>query len=132
MTLLTREQILEAQDLQTEQVEVPEWGGAVLVRGLTGAQRGDYLQGLVIFDGKGNRTGVNLKNTHRLVALCLVDENGKRLFTDADMKDLGGKSGAALERVETVALRLSGLDREDVEELTENFTETRNGDTGSA
>ena len=32
MTLLSKTAILAAQHLQTEDVEVPEWGGAVRVR----------------------------------------------------------------------------------------------------
>ena len=35
---LTREQILEADDLPTESLDVPEWGGEVLIRALNGAQ----------------------------------------------------------------------------------------------
>lgn len=36
---LTIEEILAAQDLQEETVDVPEWGGAVKVRSLTKAQQ---------------------------------------------------------------------------------------------
>ena len=37
--MLTRKQILECADIPTEIVKVPEWGGEVLVKGLTGAER---------------------------------------------------------------------------------------------
>ena len=37
--LLTKEQMLAADDIKSERVEVPEWGGDVMVRGLTGTQR---------------------------------------------------------------------------------------------
>jgi hypothetical protein len=39
---LTRDAILQAPDLQGEDVAVPEWGGTVRVRGLSGAQRDAY------------------------------------------------------------------------------------------
>ena len=36
--MLTKEAILAADDLPREKVDVPEWGGEVYVRALTGAQ----------------------------------------------------------------------------------------------
>ena len=36
---LTRHAILEAPDIETREVPVPEWGGTVYLRALTGAQR---------------------------------------------------------------------------------------------
>jgi len=36
---LNKEQILRADDLKTEEVDVPEWGGSVRVRVLTGTER---------------------------------------------------------------------------------------------
>ena len=39
---LNRAAILEAKDIPTETVPVPEWGGDVIVRGLTGDELDDY------------------------------------------------------------------------------------------
>lgn len=41
--MLSREQILGCSDIPTEIVKVPEWGGEVMVKGLTGSQR-DWLE----------------------------------------------------------------------------------------
>jgi hypothetical protein len=51
----------------------------------------------------------------KLLSRCLVDENGDRLFSDKDIKALSAKSGAVLDRLGDVAMRLSGLRKEDVE-----------------
>ncbi len=119
MTYLTREGILNATDLTLEPVEVPEWGGNVLVRGLTGAERDAYEASIV--KQVGNKARMDMENMRaKLVALCLVDENGKRLFTQADAEALGKKSGAALQRVFAAAQRLSGLAGEDLEEAAKN------------
>ena len=40
--ILTRDEILESEDLATETVSVPEWGGSVIVRALTGTERDAY------------------------------------------------------------------------------------------
>ena len=37
--MLTREQILGLSDLPREEVRIPEWGGVVFVRALTGSER---------------------------------------------------------------------------------------------
>lgn len=119
MALLTRDAILQAQDLPTVDVEVPEWGGTVRVRALTGAERDAFEQSIV--EQRGKSTKMNLANLRaKLVALTVVDEEGKRLFSDADAKLLGQKSALALNRVFEVAQKLSGLSPEDVEELTKN------------
>lgn len=116
---LTRDAILKAQDLPTEVVEIPEWNGAVIVRGLTGAERDAFEQSIV--ETRGKNTRMNLRNIRaKLVALTVVDEDGNRIFSDEDAEALGKKSAAALDRVFAVAQRLSGLRPEDVEELAGN------------
>ena len=119
MSLLTRDAILAAPDMLTEEVPVPEWGGTVLVRGLTGTERDAFEEEMIT--GKGKNRDVNLANFRaRLIVKSVVDKSGKRLFTQADMVALGGKSAAAIQRVFQVAMRLSGMSEEDVEELTKN------------
>jgi len=113
---LTREAILKAQDLPQEEVYVPEWGGYVRVRGLTAAERDALESTMLQTNGQ-----VRLENFRaRLVAMSIVDEEGNRLFSDEDVDALGRKSAAALQRVFDVAMRLSGLRAEDVEELAKN------------
>lgn len=119
MALLSKEAILQAQDLPTELVPVPEWGGEILVRGLTGAERDAFEQSIV--EQRGKSTRINLRNLRaKLVAMTVVDEQGNRLFSDDEAEALGRKSAAALNRVFEVAQRLSGLRQEDVEELAGN------------
>ena len=120
MTLLSRDQILKAEDLQAETVEVSEWGGKVRVRGLTGAQRDEYEASVV--DMRGRNTRINMVNARaKLVALTVVDEKGNHLFTPADVKALGAKSAKAIQRVFDVAMRLSGLSEDTIEGLTQDF-----------
>ena len=131
MALLTRDEILQVQDLPTEQVHVPEWGGDVLVRALTGAERDRFEQSIV--EQRGKSTRMNLQNIRaKLVALTVVDEQGNRIFKDEDVKWLGNKSAAALDRIFEVAQRLSGLRDEDVEELAKNSESDLSDDSTSA
>ena len=122
MKLLTRDAILQAEDLPTEDIEVEEWGGAVRVRALTGAERDAFEQSIV--EQRGKSTRMNLRNIRaKLVALTVVDADGKRLFSDKDAELLGKKSAAALDRVFEIAQKLSGLSPEDMEELSGNSEE---------
>lgn len=128
--ILTRDDILRADDIQAEIVDVPEWGGQVRVKGLSGTERDRFEQDSIDQRGKANK--LNLANIRaRLLVLCLVDEQGNRLFQRSDIDLLGQKSAAALNRVFEVARRLSGLNQEDVEELAENFDDGQSDNSTS-
>lgn len=131
MNLLNRDDILNVADMSSEVVEVPEWGGAVRVKSLTGAER-DRFEASII-ERAGKKTKMNMANVRaRLVALTVVDEDHKRLFRFADVEALGQKSASALDRIFDVAMRLSGMRDEDVEELIENFTSDPSENSTSA
>lgn len=116
MAILSKADILKVSDIQRELVAVPEWGGDVWVKGLTGAERGQYEKSILTIRGKDQT--INMAHIRaKLASLSICDEAGARLFTDADVEALDGKSAAALERVFTVAMRLSGLGEQDVKEL---------------
>jgi hypothetical protein len=119
MSLLSKTAILAANDLKSEDIEVPEWGGAVRVRSFTGRERDAFEASMVRGDGRDRK--VDLTNMRaRLVGLTVIDETGQRLFTDEEVDLLGAKSGAALDRVFAVAQKLNGLSGADVEELSKN------------
>ena len=47
---LSRDDILNAQDQQTEDVFVPQWEGTVTIRSMTGTERDQYEASLVSYD----------------------------------------------------------------------------------
>jgi hypothetical protein len=112
MGILTREAILSANDLKTEMVKVPEWGGEVIVSMMTAATRDAWEMSLV-GDGKGNFNTVNM--SARLLSHCAVDEKGNRLFNDKDAEALGRRSAKAMNRCVRVIQRLNGLTDADLE-----------------
>jgi len=131
IVLLTREQILGAQDIASEIVQVPEWGGAVRVRAMTGKQRDTFEESLQVRDKGGKvRTSI-VQFRAKLVAWTVVDENGQRLFSVADVQALGEKSAAALTRVAEVASRLSSITADDAEEMIKNSESDQDASSGS-
>jgi len=109
MGLLNKDQILEASDLQTFSVSVPEWGGDVQIRSMTGADRDEFESSLVKVDAAGNRSPDMSNHKAKLVAMTLVDESGNRMFTHDDVARLATKSSAALNRVYEAAQKLNGI-----------------------
>jgi hypothetical protein len=130
MKLLSKDAILKADDLPRQVVEVPEWGGSVMVRGLTGSERDKFEASVLV--KKGKDYDVKLADLRaRLVVLSVIDEAGTRLFDDNDVAELGKKSASALNRVFEAAQRLSGLTDQDIEELEKNLLPALNGDSPS-
>lgn len=123
---LSKAQILGADDSGFEDVRVPEWGGGIVrVASMSGLEKDAFEASLTTItqqrDGKVTQK-MNLANVRaKLAARCMVDENGRRLFEDADVLELGRKSAAALDRVIVVAKRLNAIDDADLKALTESL-----------
>ena len=116
---LTRDAILKAAVLKTEDVPVPEWGGSVLVRELRGRERDEWEASLAV--QRGQKMVPDVANMRaKLVARTVIDADGEPVFTQQDVSALGELSAAALDRVFEVASRLSALNPDQVEELGKN------------
>jgi NTP pyrophosphatase (non-canonical NTP hydrolase) len=121
---LSRDDILAAEDLPRKEIEVPEWKGSVFVRGLTGEERDEFEH--QIYSTNGDEKKLNMKNMRaRLLSITLCDGQGKRLFTDADIEQLGKKNGDVLTRLFLIAQSLSGLGADDVKKLAKNSKSAR-------
>lgn len=116
MAYLSREHILGADDIERADVSVPEWApegmdgeeAKVLVRGLTAQQ---YIG--MGFDLRGDGDTIDAEKAKEMmpmiVSMGIIDEDGKRLFTEKDVKTLGEKSFGPIERISSKVLELSGL-----------------------
>lgn len=113
MSLLTKEQILTANDRPYEDVEVPEWGGTVRVRLWGGAER-DRWDALK----NGKETPDNARAI--IAAFSIVDESGALIFSTAELKALGEKSGTALDKVLEAVYRLNGIGAEAQQDAIKN------------
>lgn len=106
--------ILDADDLAHEDLEVPEWGVTVRIRGLSGTDRDRYEAQQVAVRRAGNSAELELRLADyrsKLVVRCLVDPaTDERIFADGDAPALGRKSGLVIDRLFEIARRLSGMD----------------------
>ena len=123
--LLNKNEILSADDRQTLDIEIPEWGGTVRITVMSGTSRDAYEASLVKMqdDGSGNgrtaeRDLTNLRS--KLVAACMIDEQGKQLFSVAEVEQLGSKNGAVLNRIYEEANNLNATTEDKIEEVAKN------------
>lgn len=116
MTLLNRDQILASEDLKTQIIDCPEWGGSVKIQTMSGFSRDRFEASL-----QGKNGGTNLVNVRaKLAAACIVDDQNVLMFDEKDIAKLGNKSAAALERVFVAAQKLNRISDGDVEDLAKN------------
>jgi hypothetical protein len=106
---LTAAEILEADDLKVEEVDVPEWGGIVRLRPMSALEAIEYTE--------ANKAGDKKHAAVRMAAVCVVDEDGNPAFTADQVAQLSKKSLAAFMRIQKVAMRINGLDEKETKEV---------------
>lgn len=120
--LLTNpEDILNADDFRYTEVSVPEWGGKVRVKSMSASQR-DILSKAIKEKGESEAAELAL-------VMCIVDEEGNRVFRREHIAGLKKKSVAPISRVMAAIGELSGGKAEDIDRHEENFEETPIGDS---
>jgi hypothetical protein len=111
-----REQLL-ALKIPTATVKVASIDGLVSLRGLTAGERDFWEQ--QIYAERDKKMGVkNIRAS--LVVRCLTDEAGVRLFTDAEIAEVGAMPASVIDKLYEHCQRLSGLGAKDAEELEKN------------
>ncbi|ELR66061.1 hypothetical protein C942_00503 [Photobacterium marinum] len=98
---LSKQAILAADDLPTESVHVPAWGGDVMVKGLSVGEMAKAQR-------KANK-GTQLDLMVYVMIYGCVDENGKHLFTEKDVKALLTKNQEPIVEVTNKIFELSGF-----------------------
>lgn len=117
--VLTRDAILSCSDLEVEKVSVPEWGGHIFMRVLTGTEKDEYEKKVIDSDKEGAKDFRGLRQ--KLIAMSACDESGNRIFTDKDIKALGEKSSAVLTRLFEKANELNTLSSDAQDVLEEDL-----------
>ena len=124
--LLSKSAILGAADLKHEDLFVPDWGGTVRIRAMTGMERDEFRTSIA------SETGVPVgRFSAALLAATIVDEFGVRLFEVGDIEALQAKSAASLDVPAEVAMRLNGLGAKSGPDAAKNSESDQSGDSGS-
>jgi hypothetical protein len=102
--MLNAMEILAVNDRRAQKVDVPEWGDFVYVRAITAEEREALAAKIQAEEKKSpsNIAGV-------ICAFVISDDQGNRIFTDAQAAELGKKNASALQRIAKAANALNGL-----------------------
>ncbi len=114
-TIDIRNRIVKADDIDSEIIEVPEWGNVKLkVISLSTIARTKLAQRFTKEDGT-----VDMERLYPqlLIATVVNPENDEPIFTDEDIDLINSKSARAVERVADLSRRLSGFGEDASQEL---------------
>jgi len=119
MADVTRAAIAAYKGKAPEAVDVPEWGGTVYVRIMSGSERDSFEAETYKLNGKN--VELNRQNFRaRLLTRTLCAADATPLYTASDADELGKQPADILDRLATVASRINGMTAKDVEELAKN------------
>jgi hypothetical protein len=111
--MTTREYILQTRDRPATALYIPEWDTTVYVRPLSARQR-DRLEGQ---QARDPYTDVRA----RVAMMAVVEEDGRPMFDESDLSAVSERNSRALDRIWVLATALSGITKEDFEELKKGF-----------
>lgn len=124
----TAADILGADDRRIKRVDVPEWGGHVFVRSLSGTEKELFSQAVnVVRNGKSEVNDVGLRARYLAVALC--DQHKQPLFTLDQVEALGSRNTLVLDRVWKAALELNAGTDETRDEQLKNSKPDQSADS---
>ena len=114
---LNAESILAAEDFMFAEVDVPEWGGKVRVRSLSGSQR------TMIKKAVENKDTDDLEEL--ITVMSVVDDDGKRILQRKQIPQLKEKSTAPISRIAQKVMEISGISNPEmaIEEAKKNFND---------
>lgn len=134
MGLLSREKLLQRQELPMEKVDLGN-GDYVFVRAMTGYDRGLFEQSILKekLDNKGEFVGYDRASENfrgKLAVLTICDESGNLILEPGDY-DLFAKSISIvqLEKIIEASQRLNVITPKDKDDLTKNLSA---GDPGNS
>lgn len=116
-----RDRILQTVDTTNELVEIPEWNLTVEVRSMSGAARASIVQAGTLAGGLPDMS----RFTADIVVMCVFDpDTGEQVFTKDDAQAILDKNGAALEKIVTVAMRISGFSKDAIDTAGKDSSST--------
>lgn len=115
-----RDLILEADDLDLEEVEVPEWKDEngkpvkVYIKQMSGHAANEYVE------STREENGGDIDRNAKVLVASLCDKDGNRLFTRKDIDALNAKNARVLNHLTQIALEVNFKSNEAVEEAAKN------------
>lgn len=97
--MLTKEEILSITDKAVKEIEIPEWGGTVFIRGMS-IEDVEYCQSLTD----------DPQTLQKTIVRFVSDADGNLLFTEKDIPKMKKKSIQAFRRIMNEIKAFNSLD----------------------
>lgn len=125
---MNREEFLSFQDVVIEPVEIKEMGATLFVRSLSAGEKARWeMDPLSVNNNakEGQKTVTFVRDRmatarERLVEISVCNEDGSRFFKEGDASAIGRKNAAIVSKLYDAAARLSGITKEDLDEIVKN------------
>jgi hypothetical protein len=105
--------------------------GTIRMRGLSAAELTAYQESLVIQLSSGARRQNARRAIAKLIVACAINDDGSPYFETSDIPKLDEAPARMLMPLFESAQKLCGLTDDDMNQLTENFGETRSESSNS-
>lgn len=111
--LTSKDDILKSEDSKPIELDVPEWGGKILIGAVSGENREKWEKEFV---KKPQPPTVRAM----LISFAVVDHAGKLIFTEKDIEALNKKNWRALDRVYDAVIAYNVIGQANVEAEAKN------------
>lgn len=100
-----RVKLLSKKTVKIEKMYVEEWEEEIFVKGLNSREVMNFSS----VNGETITAEEGFSEFLKMIILSVVDENGKRVFSEADMEALSEQSLGVIQEIAMKAMELSGL-----------------------
>lgn len=129
--LLGRDAILKATasaSRATKDIPIPELGGRVRVREMSGSLRNALEAAMVNVRNVGDSKQLD-KTLAQIITSCVVDDTGHPILRETDARRIVSHNPRAAFRLREAIFDISALDQDDLEELAEGFGDDQSSDS---
>jgi len=120
MTIASREALLKLCERRYSTVEIPEREISIRIQSLSEAEKSQYETCLIAKNGRGIMRERLQDATRRLIALCVVDEDGKRIFSDSDLSAIANLDSYISSRIYDACQEHCGFNKGDIDDTVKN------------
>lgn len=107
--MLTKEQLLKTVKRPSVKVEMPEFGGEILLRGISAGELMTFQKSIEKPSKKNGEFEIDRETFGpKLLVRCIVDKDGNRVFADEEWESFNGWPVSAFQRATAAALKLNG------------------------
>jgi hypothetical protein len=129
--VLSKEAFLRHDSLRKELCELPEMGGSVWIRELSGKALLDYRARVGEMQAEaGENADVtpsqSLELMALLISLTVCNEDGNLMFTESEASQLAYGSISVLQRLSEKAMEVSGISKQVADEVADNLKNAQN------